>query len=224
MSRHFQRELARLKDRLLLDAGRVENQLRKAVQAVQNLDGDLAREVIADDAAVDAAEVELEEECLKIVALYQPVARDLRLVVAVLKINNDLERIGDLAVNIAERAEYLSSRAPIWVDFDLEGMASMVISMVRESLDALVNLDPEVARSVCARDETIDNRNREVFHLIVEMAKQHPDQVDRLIPYMMVARHLERVADHATNIAEDVLYMIEGEIVRHRPDVWQEVY
>jgi phosphate transport system protein len=216
MTRHFQREVVRLKDRLLADAGRVERQLRDSVRAIEELDGELARQVIENDVEVDLAEVELEEECLKILALYQPVATDLRFLVAVLKINNDLERIGDLAVNIAERADYLSGQAPVFVDFDFDHMASVVIGMVRDSLDSLVNLDPHLARRVCATDMRVDEMNREVFRLVVDSIRSHPDQAERLIPYMMVARHLERIADHATNIAEDVIYMIEGDIVRHR--------
>ncbi len=178
--------------------------------------------MIREDIKIDEMEVELEEEGLKILALHQPVAIDLRFIVAVLRINSDLERIGDLAVNLAERASFLSSEKqcrdlpeiPVY----LTKMAEKAKEMVHLSLDALVNLDPGLAREVMEADDIVDAMNREMFQLIYDRIKETPDRVEGLIHLLSATRHLERVADHATNIAEDVIYMITGEIVRHQAE------
>jgi phosphate transport system protein len=160
--------------------------------------------------------VEVEEECLKILALHQPVATDLRFIVAVLKINNDLERIGDLAVNMASRARKLAEiKTPPKVRVDFQGGQNRVREMLRRSLESLVNLDEKLATWVCTADEEIDNVNRSVFKQVSDGIKQHPEDADRLIMLLSVSRNLERIGDHTTNIAEDVLYMVRGEIVRH---------
>ncbi len=178
--------------------------------------------MIREDIKIDEMEVELEEEGLKILALHQPVAIDLRFIVAVLRINSDLERIGDLAVNLAERASFLSSREQYRklpeVSVDLTKMAEKAKEMVRQSLDALVNLDPGLAREVLEADNIVDAMNREMFQLIYDRIRETPDRVEGLIHLLSATRHLERVADHATNIAEDVIYMITGEIVRHQAE------
>ena len=160
-------------------------------------------------------EVDLEEECLKILALYQPVAADLRFIVSVLKINNDLERIADLAVNIAERTLGVSCEGRVPVPFDLGEMGRKVQTMLKKSLDALVNLEPQAAREVCHLDDEVDDIHKKNYRLVKEQIRKNPERIDSLIQYISVSRHLERIADLATNIAEDVLYMIEGEIVRH---------
>lgn len=215
MARHLQREIEQLKKKMLTLGAVVEGSLWKAVQSLDNRDSQMADQVIESDSTIDQAEVDLEEDCLKILALHQPVAIDLRFIIAVLKINNDLERIGDLAVNIAERAQFLSSQPAIAVPFDLETLAEKTQHMLRNSLDALVNLDAGLARGVCVVDDEVDAINREMYDKVKGAIRDNPNHVDILIPYLSVSRYLERIADHATNIAEDVIYMIEGEIARH---------
>jgi phosphate transport system protein len=154
-------------------------------------------------------------------ALHQPVAIDLRFIVSVIKINNELERIGDLAVNIAERAAFLATQRKLDILFDFPGMAEKAQSMVKKSLDALVNLDSRLAWEVCASDDEVDEMNRHMYIQIQDSIKKHTNRLECLIHLLSTSRHLERVADSATNIAEDVVYMIEGEIVRHRPETFQ---
>ena len=161
-------------------------------------------------------EVDVEEECLKVLALHQPVATDLRFIVSILKINNDLERIGDLAVNIAERAEFVSRELQITVPFDLRRMSLLAQSMVKRSLDALIERDAGLAYEVCASDEEVDAINRDIYPEAGSLFRASPEQVEVLMHYFTAARQLERISDHATNIAEDVIYMLNGEIVRHQ--------
>jgi phosphate transport system protein len=216
MTRHFNTEIENLKKKILTLGTVVEESLHKAMRAVDERDAKLARKIVDDDEEIDRMEVELEEDCLKVLALYQPVAIDLRYIVAILKINNDLERIGDLAVNLAQRAEYLSARERVEISFDYLDMARKVERMLKDSLDALVNLDAKLAREVWATDDEVDDLYRQMFGLVQEYILADPDQMDQYLQYVSVARYLERVADHATNIAEDVIYMVTGEIVRHR--------
>ncbi|MCD6561232.1 MAG: phosphate signaling complex protein PhoU [Deltaproteobacteria bacterium] len=213
---HFLKELEKLKKKILLLSAMVEEGVRKAVKALENRDGDLATNVIKDDHDIDVMEVDVEEECLKILALYQPVAGDLRMISAVIKINNDLERIGDEAVNIAERVITISKRPHLRVDFDYGLMAGKAELMLKNSLDALVNLDADLASRVCKADDEVDEMKRENYDKIKNAVKNQPERVAYLINLMLVARHLERIADHATNIAEEVIYMINGEITRHK--------
>jgi phosphate transport system protein len=194
----------------------VEESVHMAVKAVLGRDSELAGQVVEKDAEIDQIEVEVEEDCLKIMALHQPVAIDLRFLIAVLKINNDLERIGDLSVNIAERCISLAKLPMAEIVFDVQAMANIAKSMLRKSLDALVNLDAKLARDVGADDNRIDDMHRDTYTAIKKAILANPSMVDQLIHMLAVSRHLERIADHATNIAEDVIYMIEGEIVRHR--------
>jgi phosphate transport system protein len=216
MPRHFSTEIENLKKKILTLGTVVEESLHKAMRAVDERDARLARKIVDDDEEVDRMEVELEEDCLKVLALYQPVAIDLRYIVAILKINSDLERIGDLAVNLAQRAEYLSTRERVEISFDYREMARKVERMLKDSLDALVNLDAKLAREVWATDDEVDSLYRQMFALVQEYIRADPDQMDQYLQYLSVARYLERAADHATNIAEDVIYMVAGEIVRHR--------
>jgi phosphate transport system protein len=218
MVMHLQREIERLKKDILHLSAVVEESAQRAVKALEERDGHLAKRVIENDYQIDRMEVEVEEECLKILALYQPVAIDLRYIVAILKINNDLERIGDLAVNIAERAAFLSTKERLDIPFDFSGMARKAQSMLRRSLDALIRMDANLARDVCASDDEVDAMNREMYVQVQKGIRQDPDRLERLIHVLSASRHLERIADHATNIAEDVIYMIEGEIVRHRAE------
>jgi phosphate transport system protein len=222
MSKHLQTEIEKLKNKILYLGAMVEESLRMSIHALDERNEKKAHAVLDDDLEIDRMEIELEEDCLKVLALHQPVAIDLRFIVAILKINNDLERIGDLAVNIAERAMYLSSHEKVDIDFDYREMVRKVELMVKNSLDSLVNMDAKLARVVTAADDDVDEMDREMFNKGLLAMKENPDQMDCILHYMLVARHLERIADHATNIAEDVIYMVEGEIVRHRlgmPDV-----
>ena len=168
------------------------------------------------DAEIDQFEVDVEEEGLKILALHQPVAIDLRFIIAVIKINNDLERIGDLAVNIAERTLLLASQPPVAIAFDFNGLSAKAQTMLKKSLDALVNLDAGLARQVCAMDDDVDAINRNMYEQVRDAIRRHPEHTDAMIAHLTVSRCLERIADHATNIAEDVIYMTRGDIVRHQ--------
>ncbi len=179
-------------------------------------DPDLAREVVEADKRVDQLEVAIEEESLKMLALHQPVAIDLRRITAVLKINHDLERIGDLAVNIVQRADCLHRRPDFRMPAKLERMARLATSMVRGTLNAFVDSDVDAAREICLRDDEVDEINREIIEELIALMKQQPAMVEPAMHCFSATRHLERIADHATNIAEDVIYLVQGEIVRHR--------
>jgi phosphate transport system protein len=221
MAKHLQREIENLKKKILNLSARVEAAVHDSTEAIEERDSDLAQRVIDKDIAIDQQEVEVEEECLKILALHQPVAIDLRFIIAVLKINSDLERIGDLAVNIAERAVFLATQPKPDIYFDFVGMAQEAQSMLKKSLDALVNMSIELAQEVCAGDDTIDAMNRQMYLKVQDSILAHPEQIASLIHLLSVSRHLERIADHATNIAEDVIYMSEGQIVRHRTEEYK---
>ncbi len=211
----LQKEIEVLKKELLALGAIVEERVTMAVKSLSRRDITLARRIIEGDNDIDDMEVELEENCLKILALHQPVAVDLRVIIAVLKINNDLERIGDLAVAIAERALDLSSVREIPLPFDFIGMSTRVQEMLRKSLDALVEWNIGLANDVCVLDDGVDEENRAMYRNIPEAIKQHPGQIEQLLGCLSVSRYLERIADHATNIAEDVIYLISGSIVRH---------
>lgn len=221
MAKHLQREIKNLKKKLLSEGAQVESMFLSATTALEEHDEQIAREVIEKDIEIDNMEVDIEEDCLKILALHQPVAIDLRFIVAVLKINNDLERIGDLAVNIAERAIFLASRPKPDVPFDFGQMAEKARKMLKKSLDALVNLKTDFAQQVCASDDEVDAINRRTYIAVQEALKEYPGQTESLIHLLSASRHLERIADHATNIAEDVIYMIEGQIIRHRVEEYK---
>ena len=218
MKKHLQRELENLKKRILSLGAMAEESVRMAIEAFETRDRELAIKIIEADRKIDEAEVEVEEECLKILALHQPVAVDLRFINAVTKINNDLERVGDEAVNIAERVANIAGKPPVEVPFEYSTMAEKSEAMLRKSLDALVNLDADLAYKVCLSDDEVDEINRDIYDKIKEVIKMHPDRVSYLINLLLISRHLERIADHATNIAEEVIYMVEGEISRHRND------
>ena len=215
---HLQAEIEKLKEQTLALGAIVEEQVRQSVEAILTRDARLAAEIIHADAEIDRTEVDIEEECLKILALYQPVAADLRFIIAIMKINNDLERIGDLAVNIAERAEFLAKMDPNEPPFDLRDMAGKAQRMLKSSLDALVNRDATAAQATCAADEEVDDANRRAYACFVDAASERPSRLGTLIHQFTAARQIERIADHATNIAEDVIYMLQGEIVRHHPE------
>lgn len=218
MTQHLQRDLEAVKTQLL-DMGRlVEKVSNQAIRALQERNTALCAGVHELDLAIDQQEVQIEEECLKILALHQPVATDLRFVVCVMKVNNDLERMGDLAINIAERAEYLSSHDPLGVPLDFHRMAELAREMVEESLNALLNLDTPLARRVLAMDDEVDQINRQMFEILEEIMLKDPTTIRRAIHLLSASRHLERIADLATNIAEDVVFLVEGEVIRHLPE------
>jgi phosphate transport system protein len=221
MPAHLRREIENLKKEILTCGAIAEQSVRNATRAIEQRDEALARGVIEKDINLDQMEVEVEESCLKILALYQPVAIDLRFIIAVLKINNDLERVGDLAVNIAERAMFLATQPEVNVELDFTAMAVKTQEMLKKSLDALVNLNAGLAREVCACDDEIDAMNRQMYLIVQDAMNTRPDQIEPLTHLLSASRHLERTADHATNIAEDVIYMIEGEIVRHKTEEYQ---
>ena len=216
MSIHLQREIERLKKCLLSLCAVVEDQVQMAIEAFLERDAAAALVVERRDNEVDQREVEVEEECLKMLALYQPVATDLRLIVAVLKINNDLEQIGDLAVNIARKASAVAAEPPLDIPIDIAGMWQKVQAMLRDSLDALVGMNVELAEAVYARDDEVDGMKREMRTRIEEASGRQPERMGRLLKVLAVARNLERIADYSVNIAEDVIYMVKGTIVRHR--------
>jgi phosphate transport system protein len=215
MPKRLQKELERIKKRILGLGAIVEERVRMVTRAVESWDADLANEVIRKDYEIDEIEVEIEEECLKILALHQPVAVDLRFLVAVIKINNDLERIGDEAVNLAERVDNISKRKRLDLTFEYSVMAEKALTMLRMSLDSLVNLEKDVAIQVLLKDEEVDRMHREIYDKIKETIAQRPEYVSYMINLYTISKNLERIADHSTNIAEEVIYLIEGEIVRH---------
>ncbi len=218
MSKHISREISSLKKEILALGAAVEEILYKAVKSLEQRDGNMAGEVMQEDAVIDLMEVEIEEDCLKVLALHQPVAIDLRLIIAILKINNDLERVGDLAVNIAERSAFLATKEKVEIPPEFMKMSEISRDMLKKSLDALVTEDTALAHKVCVMDDAVDALNRDMYMLIQDEIKKDPSRMECLIHLLSVSRHLERIADLATNVAEDVIYMIEGEIVRHKAE------
>ena len=215
MLKHFEREASQLNEQVIRLGQSVEQQLKLAITAVIERDIDLARKVIDDDSAIDTSEVELEEECLKLLALHQPVAGDLRFLVSVLKINNDLERVGDLASNIARQAKRWIRLESVVLPPEIEEMAKKAKLMLRKSLLALVELESSIARNVLDNDKEVDTLHRRMYELALANIKKNPEQAEEQIILLNISKRLERVADLASNIAEDVIYTNEGEIVRH---------
>ena len=213
---HLQREIDRLKRKVLALGALVEDNLRSAFQAIEQRDPAKARRVIATDAMIDQNEVDVEEECLKILALYQPVAGDLRFLVAVIKITSELERIGDLGSNIAERALQLVDEHPVPVPSGFAVMADRTGTILEKALDALVRQDATTARQVLAADDEIDALYAELIDELKVIIRADLEHLDAIVLLFSVARYLERLADHATNIAEDVLFMVDGDICRHQ--------
>lgn len=216
---HLQRDLEALEQNLLAQSSVVEEMVFRACQSLRELRVDMARDVIASEEMVNLREVELEEECLKMLALHQPVAVDLRRVATVLKINGDLERIADLAVNICERTLSLASHPDFEMPVHLEEMSEIAIGMVRDALDAFVRQDVDAARDVCLRDDTVDDLNRQVISELHALVEANVADIAPAFHFYSASRHVERIADHATNIAEDVIYLVDGDIARHRHDV-----
>ena len=219
MSKHLLRDLEMLKKEILTMGAMVEESMNRALQSLMERRFDLAKEVILGDREIDLKEIQIEEECLKVLALHQPVAADLRFIIVVLKVNNDLERIGDLAQNIAERAAYLSRNEPIEVPDDFTAMIDKVRGMVSRSLDSLVNRDTKTARQVVHEDTEVDEAHRKMYDALQARMCDNPSTVQRAVNTLSVSKNLERIADYATNIAEDVVFMVDGEMIRHgEPD------
>jgi phosphate transport system protein len=217
LQRHLQRDLDQLKKEILQLGNMVEAGINNAILALNNRRPELAEIVHVDEKQIDEKEVAIEEECLKILALHQPVAMDLRFIVMVLKVNNDLERIGDIAANVASRAIFLANKEPIPVPEEFTDiMISNILTMVRNSLDAMVKLDVDLARSVIAMDDKVDDVNRRMYGEFKRIVEEDTSTIERALGLLSVSRCLERVADLATNIAEDVIFMVEGEVIRHR--------
>lgn len=212
----LRRDIDKIKKRVLALAGLVEERFDMAVRSLEMTDPWMAAQVIAGDLVIDREEVDVEEECLKTLALHQPVADDLRFIVAVLKLNNDLERIGDLAVNIALDARCITSQNNrTRVPLDYFTMAQKTREMLKKSLDSMVNLDVQLAYQVCAADDEVDVMKHALQAEFAEEIGKSSDDIESAINLFLISRHLERIADHATNIAEDVIYMITGRIHRH---------
>jgi phosphate transport system protein len=218
MAKHLQRDLDNLQKDILALATLVEESIHRAIRALRERDVKSARKVIEVDPQIDNEENHIEEECLKILALHQPVAVDLRRIASAMMINIDLERMGDLAEEIAERAVHLAGLPPLAIDDgNLQKMTDLTTMMVRQSLDAFVNLSTRDAQVVMRMDDEVDRLNADLIQAIIAAMKRAPDSIDAGLSMFSAVRHLERIADHATNIAEDVIYLVEGEIVRHRP-------
>jgi phosphate transport system protein len=214
-SRHYEKELQELKDKLLLLGGMVEEMIGSAMRSLLDRDPDLARRVIDSDPRVDAAELEIDHHCLNLLALRQPAASDLRFIATALKIVTDLERIGDTAVNLAERSIELNEEPPLKPYIDIPRMAILSSTMLREALDAFVRRDAETARRVLTSDAAVDKLNVQLFRELLTYMIEDPKSVSRAMRITFIAKYLERIADHATNIAQMVIFMCEGRDVRH---------
>ncbi len=216
MSVHMQKQLQHVRELLLDLSTDVERAVHRSIQALVGRDEELAREVVEYDRKIDDKEVHLEEEVLHVLALEQPVAMDLRYLVSVLKVNNDLERIADMAVNISEQALLLASKPPIDLAPFLSEMAQQAERMLRDALDSLLELDVDKARDVRAMDDRVDAQHLRVIEHVERTLRTDPERSSQLLHMLATSRNLERIADLATNIAEDVIYMARGEILRHQ--------
>ncbi|MBI2519859.1 MAG: phosphate signaling complex protein PhoU [Bdellovibrio sp.] len=219
MSRHMELELEKIRQDVTALVSHVENIVVTAVKSLVERDQEMALKIVNADTYVNQKEVDIEESCLKVLALHQPVAMDLRYLIGVIKLNNDIERIADLAVNIAERALYLIRADGIAMPFDIPIMSKETCAMLRNTIKALFERDKDLARAVIKRDQVIDDLNRDMYEIIFSAIKKNPEKCDIYINYLSAGRHLERIADYCTNIAEDLIYMEEGIIVRHHPEI-----
>lgn len=215
MQRHFDQDLQALKEELLEMGGRAEAIVQKSVEALKRRDRKLAEEVFTDDNAIDRLEIDVDERCVSLLALRQPMAVDLRFITAALKICNDLERVGDHAVNIAQSAQRLSGEPPLKPLVDIPRMADLAAGMLREALDSFVRRDGATARTLVKRDDEVDNLNRQVFRELISYMIEDPRTITHAMDLILVARNLERVADLATNIAEEVVFITEARIIKH---------
>mgnify|MGYP002622449820 CR=1 FL=1 len=216
--RHFHEELSNVKVRLLTMSGEAEAALGLAVEALLERDPAKARQVIKGDRAIDAMEVEIEEQCVSLLALQQPMARDLRMLTSALKIANDLERVGDHAVNIAQSAERLAQSRPITPEPEIVEMARLTRQMLSDALEAFIRGDADAGREICLRDDKVDALHSSVFRILLTHMMEDPHMIGSGMELFLVSRNLERVADHATNIAEDVVFLVEGKTIKHHAE------
>jgi phosphate transport system protein len=216
MTKSMQEDMSLLKQRILRMGGMVEEATRNATVALTQRRADLARRVIESDDTIDMIELDVDEECLRILALHQPVAGDLRFITAAMKINNDLERIGDLACNVAERAIDLSARDPLVLPLHFERMTEIVRGMLHDALDALVNRNAQLARRVLERDVEINDIHKEHYGLLQDAMKSSADSVEAAVDLLSASRQIERIGDQTKNIAEDVVFLVEGQVIRHQ--------
>jgi phosphate transport system protein len=218
METHFQQELSQLKAELLQMAGLAERAIRNAIKALVERDTSLAERTIREDAQINNLELSIDDRCLKLLALHQPMATDLRFITSAMRINVELERIGDLAVNISERVISLNQEPQIKPYIDIPRMAEITQGMVRDVLDAFVKGDPQLARSVCQRDDEVDALNNQVFRELLTYMMGDSKTIARAVHLIIVSRCLERIADHATNIAEGVIFMTQAKVIKHHAD------
>lgn len=216
LSKHLRRDLEELEKRIRMIGLLVEQAANKAIIALVSRRTQLAEEVVRDDDVIDLQEVECENECMKILALHQPVAKDLRFIITVLKVNNDLERMGDLAVNIARRAQFLAAHEAIQSPIDFTSVCDTVRGMVRDSLDALIRRDTQLAMQVVKTDDEVDDAAKRAFEFYRDNMRDDPGITERALHTLLAIRHLERIADQTTNICEDVIFLVDGEVIRHR--------
>ena len=215
METRFQQELNHLKKELLKMAGLAEQAIANAIDALVKRDSALAERTMREDKAINEMELEIDDLALKLLALHQPLASDLRFITSAMRINIELERIGDLAVNIAERALSLNQEPQLKPYIDIPRMAEITKNMVKEVLDAFVSGDPDLARAVCERDDQVDNLNDQVFRELLSYMLADPKTITRAVHLIIVSKYLERIADHATNIAEGVIFMVNARVVKH---------
>jgi phosphate transport system protein len=213
--RHFQEELEQLKTRLLEMGGLAEENVRQAVKGLVDRDHDLIEQVLVGDESINSLHIEVDNRCFTLLALYQPMAADLRTIVAAVKINTDLERVGDLAVNIAEAARRYVAHPPVKKLIDIPRMASIAQSMLRDALDAFVRRDVALAQNVLNEDDRLDTLKTQIFRELLTYMLQDPSTIEPALDLILVSRHLERIGDHATNIAEDVIFIVSARDVRH---------
>ena len=213
--RHFDKELLALKERLLLMAARTEALINQAVDALKKKDLALAQDILRLDKEIDAMEVEIEEQAIALIALHQPAAGDLRFLIGAIKINNDLERIGDHGVNIAESAIRLASQPELKPLIDIPRMAALATAMLKDSLDSFVGGDHEKARAVCVRDDQVDDLKDQIFRELLTFMMEKPDTITRAMDLILISRNLERIADLSTNISEETIYIAEAKVIKH---------
>ncbi|MEQ1870293.1 MAG: phosphate signaling complex protein PhoU [Vicinamibacterales bacterium] len=215
ITRHFQEELEQLKARLLEMGGLAEERVRLSVKGLTDRDHDLIESVLAGDGPINKRHIEIDNRCFTLLALYQPVAADLRTIVSAVKINTDLERVGDLAVNIAQAARRYASHPPVKKLVDIPRMASIAQSMLRDALDAFVRRDVALAHQVLNEDDSLDSLKTQIFRELLTYMLQDPSTIEPALDLILVSRHLERIGDHATNVAEDVIFIVSAKDVRH---------
>lgn len=215
MSSVFEKELEELKQTVLKLSSLVEKAISDSIKSLIERDSKIAAEVIDGESKINTLDVEIDEECIRLIALRQPCAGDLRLITTAMKITTDLERIGDLAVDISERALELNNEPQLKPYIDIPRMAETVQTMLRDALDAFVKRDSKLARDVLSRDDLVDNLNYQIFNELMFFMIQDPRTVSRAVKITYISKYLERIADHATNIAEMVIYLVEGKIIRH---------